>query len=42
LARRLGHAAREAVAARFAIERTARLTLDAYRRLLQTPTAVTS
>jgi glycosyltransferase involved in cell wall biosynthesis len=38
---RLGHAAREAVAARFAIERTARLTLDAYRQLLRTPAAVT-
>jgi glycosyltransferase involved in cell wall biosynthesis len=40
-ASRLGQAAREDVAARFAIERTARLTLDAYRQLLQTPAAVT-
>jgi mannosyltransferase len=35
---RLGRAARQAVDPRFAIERTARLTLDAYRRVLNTPT----
>jgi glycosyltransferase involved in cell wall biosynthesis len=37
LASRLGRAARRAVEPRFAIERTARLTLDAYRRLLHMP-----
>jgi glycosyltransferase involved in cell wall biosynthesis len=37
LASRLGHAARQAVDPRFAIERTARQTLDAYRRLLKNP-----
>jgi glycosyltransferase involved in cell wall biosynthesis len=34
---RLGRAAREAVDPRFAIERTARLTLDGYRRVLNLP-----
>jgi glycosyltransferase involved in cell wall biosynthesis len=37
LASRLGRAARHAVDPRFAIERTARQTLDAYRRLLKNP-----
>jgi glycosyltransferase involved in cell wall biosynthesis len=42
-ASQLGRAARASVEARFAIERTARLTLDAYDRLLNRPdTAVTS
>jgi glycosyltransferase involved in cell wall biosynthesis len=43
LASRLGRAARQAVDPRFAIERTARQTLEAYRRLLKNPaTAVPS
>lgn len=37
LASRLGRAAREAVDPRFAIERTARQTFEAYRRLLKNP-----
>jgi len=42
-ASRLGRAGRQAVDPRFAIERTAHLTLDAYRRVLNTPTlSVTS